>query len=279
MRTKQRIDAHQHFWIFDPLRDSWMDESSMSSIRRDFLPSHLKSLLDEERITHTIAVQADQSDAETKFLLQLAEEHDFIAGVVGWIDLKGPNLPDRLERLAHPKLLGYRHVLQGEERGYIADPLFIKGVQQVGQAGLTYDILVYAHQLSEVITLVDHCAGQPLIIDHLAKPDIKSGKIKSWEKEMRTLGSYPTLYCKVSGMVTEAHWELWSYDDLLPYLEVVFDAFGPTRCVFGSDWPVCTLAGTYAQVVDCVRRFVDENGYDEDAIFSENARRFYQLRI
>jgi len=277
MENLPLIDSHQHFWVFDPIRDTWMDEATMSKIRRDFLPEDLLPIIKDNGISNTIAVQADQSEAETLFLLKMAEQHDFILGVVGWVDLLRQDLHAQLKALDHPKLLGYRHVLQGEERGFITQQNFIEGVQQVGKHGLTYDILVYAHQLDEVITLVDHCGEQPLIIDHLAKPEIKNGRIKTWEKQMRVLSSYPNIYCKISGMITEADWQTWTYNDLLPYLDVVFDAFGQDRCVFGSDWPVCTLAGEYGQVFNIVSRYLADHDLDRNAVFSRNARNFYRL--
>lgn len=277
MVTKDIVDAHQHFWVFDPIRDTWMNQATMSVLRRDYLPGELQEIMLNQGISQTIAVQADQSEAETLYLLDLAEQYSFIAGVVGWIDLKAANLEDRLDALEHPKLVGYRHIMQGEEPGFIADPNLIKGIAEIGKRGLTYDILVYAHQLEEVITLIDQCPGQSLIINHIAKPKIAEGQIKSWEKYMRTIASYPNVYCKLSGMITEANWTEWKYEDLLPYLDIVLESFGQERCVYGSDWPVCNLAGDYGSVLKIIQKFVEERGLNASAIFSENALTFYQL--
>lgn len=273
-----RIDAHQHFWQFDPDRDQWMDPQTMQSIRRDFLPPDLITIMEDVGVTHTVAVQADQSDAETDFLMSLAAQYDWISGVVGWIDLLDPVLEDQLSR-QDGKLVGYRHVLQGEPDGFMLDPQFLSGIRQLGRQGYTYDILVYARQLPQVSALVSACADQPLIIDHLAKPEIKHQKIDEWKVIMSDLSTSSSIYCKVSGMVTEADWQSWSYDDLAPYLDHVFTMFGEDRCTFGSDWPVCTLAGSYQAVHGVLKTFIDRQGINEAKVMGENAVRFYGLEI
>lgn len=275
------IDAHQHFWQFDPDRDVWMDVQTMATIRRDFEPPDLLKIVRAHGIKHTIAVQADQSIKETRYLLNLASKYDFIAGVVGWIDLLDPDLSENIpSKLENPKLLGFRHILQAEDPSYILNGRFIHGVQTIGNAGFTYDILVYARQLPEVVTFVRECPNQKMILDHLGKPDIKAGNLHPWKENIGKIAQSEHVYCKVSGMITEADWSSWTYEKLKPFLDVVFQTFGVNRCVFGSDWPVCTLAGSYAQVLRIVSRYLDEN-YPKahEKVFWKNAVEFYGLNL
>ncbi|MBX2814803.1 MAG: amidohydrolase family protein [Saprospiraceae bacterium] len=270
------IDAHQHFWKFNPSRDEWMDPQTMGSIRRDFGPADLVPLMSECSIRGTIAVQADQSVEETEYLLSIAEQHAFVMGVVGWTDLRAGSLK-RPTWSGHPKLVGFRHVLQSEPTGFMLDPNFISGVQRIGRDGFTYDILVYAHQLPEVVQFVAQCSDQPLILDHLGKPEIRTQKLKEWQVHMSTLSQCPTLYCKLSGMVTEAEWHSWTYETLAPYLDVCLTSFGEDRCVFGYDWPVCTLAASYRQVVEVMIRYLNERGVSTQKVMSDNCLKFYGL--
>jgi L-fuconolactonase len=275
------IDAHQHFWRFNPARDAWITEA-MSAIRRDFLPGDLVPELDANGIDATIAVQADQSEAETEFLLGLAEGNQRIAGVVGWVDLRSPGIEERLEHYSKfKKLCGVRHVAQAEPSDrFLASAGFVRGLALLKQFQLTYDILIYPQQLPAAIELAGKFPGQKFVLDHLAKPEIKAKKMEPWATQIRELAGNPNVYCKLSGMVTEAGWETWKPGDFEPYLDVVFEAFGPERVMFGSDWPVCLVAGSYAQVTQLAGAYVERHAADRRAaIFGDNAIAFYGLKM
>jgi L-fuconolactonase len=274
------IDAHQHFWRFNPVRDAWITEE-MSVIRRDFLPDDLAPELNACGVDATIAVQADQSEAETEFLLGLAEGNPRIAGVVGWVDLRSPHIESRMEHFSKfKKFTGVRHVAQVEpDDRFLVRPEFVRGVSLLKRFGLTYDILIYPRQLPAAIELVGKLPGQKFVIDHLAKPEIRAKKLTPWAAQMRELAANPNVYCKLSGMVTEADWKNWKPEDFDLYLEAVFDAFGAKRLMFGSDWPVCLVAASYATVKNVVASYVDRHAPEaKSAIFGENAQRFYQTR-
>jgi L-fuconolactonase len=275
-----KIDSHQHFWRYDAARDAWITDS-MAVLKRDFLPEHLAPELTANGIDASIAVQADQSEKETTFLLELAEKNERIAGVVGWVDLLSPVVPERLEYFSHfSKLRGFRHVAQSEpDDGFLAREDFVKGVAQLRAFGFTYDILIYPRQLPAAIELVTKLPEQRFVVDHLGKPDIKSGKISPWAAQMKEIAQNENVFCKISGLVTEAGWKQWKADDFKPYLDVVFNAFGVDRLMFGSDWPVCLLAGTYSQVKQLIHNYL--KGFsqtDQDKIFGGNALRFYGLK-
>jgi L-fuconolactonase len=275
------IDAHQHFWRFNPARDSWITEE-MSVIRRDFLPGDIGLEIERNQIDATIAVQADQSEAETAFLLGLAEGNRRVAGVVGWVDLQSVQVERRLEYFSKfEKLRGVRHVAQAEaDDRFLVRPDFVRGVSHLRRFQLTYDILIYPRQMSAAIELVGKLPEQKFVVDHLAKPEIKARKLEPWAARMRELATNPNVYCKLSGMVTEADWKNWKPTDFEPYLEFVFEAFGAERLMFGSDWPVCLVAANYAQVKDVIASFVDRNAPGaKAAIFGENAARFYQTEL
>jgi L-fuconolactonase len=276
-----RIDAHQHFWRFDPLRDLWITDE-MAAIRRDSLPGDLEPELDANGIDATIAVQADQSEAETEFLLGLAEGNRRIAGVVGWVDLRSDGVERRLEHFAgFKKLRGVRHVAQAEaDDRFLVRGDFLLGVGLLRQFQLTYDILIYPRQLPAAIELVGKFPEQKFVVDHLAKPKIKAKKIEPWAGLIRELSSNPNVYCKVSGMVTEAEWGRWRPADFEPYLDVVFEAFGEERVMFGSDWPVCLVAASYRQVTHLVESYIKKHVADRRAaIFGDNAVEFYGLKM
>ncbi len=274
-----RIDAHQHFWRFDAARDAWITDE-MAALRRDFLPTDLAPLLAAQGMDGTVAVQADQSEAETEFLLGLADDHPFIRGVVGWVDLTADDLTRRLEGFSvFERLRGLRHIAQAEADDFLAREDVVRGIGRLREFGLTYDILVYAHQLAAALTLVERLPDQPFVVDHCAKPRIRAREIEPWATHMRQLARHPNVCCKVSGVVTEADWERWHLDHVRPYLDVVFTAFGPDRLMFGSDWPVCLLAGSYARVTELIARYVEELSDDErDALFGGTAVRFYGLK-
>lgn len=273
-----RIDSHQHFWKFDPVRDAWID-SSMEKIAQDFLPKDLKPLLRQNQMDGCVAVQADQSEAETEFLLDLAEENSFIKGVVGWVDLSADDLSKRLNFFSkNPLFKGIRHILQAEKEGFMLQDSFLKGIAQLKDFNLTYDILIYPHQLEEANKMIEKNPHQAFVLDHLAKPYIKDQKIERWTSHIKQLAKNRNVYCKLSGMITEADWNHWQAKDFDKYLSVALEAFGVDRLMFGSDWPVCLLAGSYQHVVKIVDQFIMKlNPKDQDKIMGENAQNFYNL--
>jgi len=274
------IDSHQHFWRYDSRRDAWITEE-MSVLKRDFLPEDLIPQLRANRVEGSIAVQASQSESETTFLLDLAEQFDAIKGVVGWVDLCDPDLPKRLEHFSHfEKLRGFRHIVQSEpdDRFMLREDV-LTGIRHLGEFEFTYDILIYPHQLPAAIELAERLPHQPFVLDHLAKPLIRSGVISPWADQIRLLAANPNVYCKVSGLITEADWRQWRETDFKPYLDVVFDAFGPERLMFGSDWPVCLLAADYGEVRQLLAKYLDDFPVEQrDKIFGGNAERFYRLK-
>ena len=272
------IDAHQHFWHFDPVRDSWITDD-MAIIQRDFLPADLEPILAENGIDGCVAVQASQSEEETLFLVKMAQTYDIVKGVVGWVDLQSDTLTERLEAFSqHSQIKGYRHVAQGEPADFLARPTVTKGIRQLAQFGLTYDILIYPSQLKATLHLVRAVPEVNFVIDHLAKPYIRKQEISRWSNFMAEIARHKNVSCKLSGMVTEADWQNWSKKDFFPYLNVVFESFGPDRLMFGSDWPVCLVAANYTQVKTLVEEYVAPWGDDVRAkVFGENAIAFYGL--
>ena len=274
------IDSHQHFWRYDAVRDAWITEA-MAVLQRDFLPEHLVTELTANAMDASVAVQADQSETETMLLLDFAKKNERTAGVVGWVDLRSPNLAERLEYFSRfPQLRGFRHIAQAEpDDRFLVREDFVRGVAQLRTFGFTYDILVYPKQLPAAIELVARLPEQRFVIDHLAKPEIKAGKTEPWATYMRKIAQHQNVFCKVSGLVTEGDWKHWKPDDFRPYLDVLFDAFGPNRLMFGSDWPVCLLAGTYRHVKQLVETYVkDFSQADREKIFGGNAALFYGLK-
>lgn len=274
----QRIDSHQHFWIFDPVRDSWIDES-MQRIQRDFLPEDLFLALNKNQFEGCVAVQADQTEAQTHFLLDLAKQNDFIKGVVGWVDLLDKNISERLEFFSdEKKLKGFRHVVQGEADDFMLRPDFRNGIEALKAFDYTYDILIFHRQLPAAIDLANRFPNQAFVLDHIAKPDIKSGDIQSWKKNIAELAKTENVMCKISGMVTEANWKTWTADDLKPYLDVVFENFTPNRLLFGSDWPVCLGASEYDLLVKTLEDYMAQLPIEQqEMIWSGNAKKFYKL--
>ena len=270
-----RIDSHQHFWRYSAAEYPWMKPEW--PIRRDFLPPDLAPLLAAAGLDGSIAVQARQSLEENRFLLDLADRHPLVKGVVGWVDLRSPDVADQLRDFAaHPKAVGVRHVVQDEpDDGFMLGADFQRGIAALKQFDLTYDILIYPKQLPAAICLVERFPDQPFVLDHLAKPVIREGLLSPWREQIAELARFPNVCCKVSGMITEANWTGWHADDFRPYLDVVFAAFGPGRLMYGSDWPVALLAGTYAQAHHLVDAVVARS--DKDAVFGSNAARFYGI--
>ncbi len=274
-----KIDAHQHFWKFDPVRDSWINDE-MSVIQRDFLPHDLYPLLAQHNIDGCVTVQSDQSENENVFQLSNADKYDFIKGVVGWVDLQANNIEERLEYYSQfKKLKGFRHVLQGEpQRDFMLRPAFMYGISLLQKYGFTYDILIFPYQLQYSYQFITAFPDQLFVIDHIAKPYIKDNKMDEWKKDMFKIASCENVYCKISGMVTEANWKTWKKDHFTPYLDVVTEAFGTNRIMFGSDWPVCHLAASYEQIMDIVECYFSSCSENEKAmIFGKNAVNFYKL--
>ena len=273
-----RIDSHQHFWQFDPVRDSWIDES-MLKIQKDFMPENLLPLLTENAFSGCVAVQADQSEEQTNFLLDLASKNDFIKGVVGWVDLLDKNVANRLHHFSvYEKLKGFRHVVQGEADDFMLRNDFRNGIAALKQYNYTYDILIFHRQLPAAIDLVNSFPDQAFVIDHIAKPDIKSGTIASWKKDITEIAKAENVMCKISGMVTEADWNHWQTTDLKPYLDVIFESFSANNLMFGSDWPVCNLAADYSKVVKTLEDYISQlSNQDQQKIWSNNAKSFYKL--
>jgi L-fuconolactonase len=273
-----RIDSHQHFWRFNPADYGWM--KSDWPIRRNFLPVDLEKELRASNLDGCVAVQARQSLEESRWLLQLAEGAPMIRGVVGWVDLCSPNVEKELEGLARrPKFVGVRHVAQDEpDDRFILREDFQRGIGTLRRFGLTYDLLIFPRQLPAAIALAERFPEQPFVLDHLSKPPIKDRVLSPWREQIRQLAKFSDVLCKVSGMVTEADWQNWRADDFKPYLDVVFEAFGPDRLMFGSDWPVCLLAGSYQRVIELVENYVSRLGSDTEAkFFGGNAAKFYGL--
>ena len=252
----------------------------MELLKQDYLPPNLALLTKATGIDGTVAVQARQTLAETEWLLDLADRYALIKGVVGWLDLCSPHLPDQLARFAgHPKLCGIRHVVQDEpDDQFMLREEFVRGIGLLAGHNLTYDILIYPRHLPAACELVARFPDQPFVLDHIAKPCIKDGRLEPWGAGIRRLAAMPNVFCKVSGMVTEADWQDWQQIDFQPYLELVFEAFGPERIMFGSDWPVCTVAASYAAVLDLVAAYVRQLSASEQArVWGETAQEFYRL--
>jgi len=280
MLETMRMDAHQHFWDYSPQAYGWISEN-MPEIRRTFSPNDLKPVLEKNNIGACISVQARQSIAENNYLLGLAEQHDFIKGVVGWVDFRSDQVDKSLESyMENPWMKGFRHVIQDEpDDEFIIQKDFIKGVKRCQQYGYTYDILIFEKHLSATAQFLEHFDGQAFVLDHIGKPLIGTVLTQNWEEGIRRIAQYKNLHCKVSGMVTEANWKKWRYEDFVPFLDIIVDAFGVDRIMFGSDWPVCLLgAEDYGQVLGIIERYFHSYSEEDQAkIFGLNARKFYNI--
>ena len=277
----RRIDAHQHFWRYRPDTHAWINDE-MSILKRDFLPEDLEPLLRANGFDGTIAVQSQQDVVETDWLLSLAGEYDFIRGVVGWVDLGSRDVERDLSRLSqHLKLVGVRHGVQDEAPGFMAGGDFRRGIAALEQYGLSYDILIYEQQILEALDFVRAFPRQRFVLDHIGKPDIRAhlagtAKMDAWRDGIRLLARNENVYCKLSGMVTEAEWSKWRPTDFTPYIETVVDAFTPARCMIGSDWPVCTLGGTYDRVTSVVSLFIQSLSlHEQELVFGGAAEGAY----
>lgn len=274
-----KLDSHQHFWKYDAAQYGWMKPAW--PIRRDYLPDDLQPLLARCGLDGAIAVQARQSVEESRWLLELADQHPLIKGVVGWVDLRSERVEDELARFApHPRFVGVRHVVQDEpDDDFMLRPEFLRGIGKLRQFDLRYDLLIFPKQLPAAIELVRRFPDQPFVLDHLAKPFIRDGLLSPWREQIRALAEYPNVMCKVSGMVTEAHWQNWRAADFRPYLDVVFTAFGPERLMLGSDWPVSLLAATYEESFGLVSDYLEQfPAAVRDQVLGGNAAKFYGVK-
>ena len=273
------IDAHQHFWNFNPVRDQWIT-GEMKELQRDFLPDEMEIVFKQNKVGGSVVVQADPSENENDYLLDLADQYHFIKGVVGWIDLKEALVEERLKYYHQfSRMKGFRNLLQGEkQRDVMLDPSFQRGIGLLNKYGFSYDLLILPDQLGFTEKLVAAFPDQRFVIDHLAKPFIKEGNISEWNLSIKKFAGYQNVYCKVSGMVNEADWKYWEEKDFRPYLDTIVETFGTKRLLFGSDWPVCLLAGTYDEVKQIAVNYFQSFSISEQAdFFGGNAQVFYQL--
>jgi L-fuconolactonase len=274
-----RIDSHQHFWEYHPSRQTWMN-NEMGALKKDFLPADLHPLLVASKLDGCVAVQASQTEAETDFLLQLAGEYDFIKGIVGWVNLMAEDVEERLSYYREfKKIKGFRHVLHDEaDIDFMLRPAFLNGISYLKKYGFSYDILIYPQHLPNTLKLVQQFPNQAFVVDHIAKPNIRERKLDQWQSDLQALANNENVYCKISGMVTEAKWKDWKKEDFTIYLDTVLELFGIKRLMYGSDWPVCTLSASYADMIAIVESYFSKfSANEKDCFFGHNARRFYNL--
>ncbi|MEE1944262.1 amidohydrolase family protein [Pedobacter sp. KR3-3] len=272
------IDSHVHFWQFDPVKDAWINEE-MAVLQRDFSPADYCALQTENGIDGCIAVQADQSEQETAFLVDLAKHNPIIKGVVGWVDLKSKVIEEKLSFYAkEPMIKGWRHIVQAENEGFLLQPEFIRGVRALKNHGYTYDILVKHNQLPEVMQFIDQLGEQPLVIDHCAKPDLNNKDISAWTAQLKTIAQASHVYCKLSGLLTEGDWNNPDKQLIFKCLDVVFESFGTDRLLFGSDWPVMLLSKKYSYWMQMVGEYMQQfSKQEQQLVFGDNAIKFYKL--
>ena len=272
------IDTHVHFWKYDKVRDAWIT-NDMKILKQDYVPAYLIPTLKRNGVDGCVAVQASQSEYETHFLVELSKTHSEIKGVVGWIDLLNKNLEERLQFFSQFDVIkGWRHVVQSESNDFLLREDFQNGIKALAPFKCTYDILIYHYQLKAAVDFVSKFPNQKFVIDHCAKPDIGKKNIDEWKVLMKQMAQHPNVYCKLSGLLTETKWKQWSPADFYPYLDVVFEAFGTDRLMFGSDWPVMLLSGIYVQWKSLLEKYM-ENFVEEDRlkVFGKNAIQFYNL--
>src|ERR1700722_17671031 len=274
-----RIDAHQHFWIYNRREYDWIDEA-MAAIRRDFLPADLKPELEQAGFAGSVLVQVRQTLEETRWLLELAENNPFILGVVGWVDLRSPGVRADLQSFAgNSKLVGIRHIVQGEPDDFLLDADFLRGISMLQEFDLAYHLPIYTKHLPLAAEFVKRFPRQRFVLDHLAKRPIRSGAIDLWARGIRELALFPNVHGKVSGLVTEADWQGWNPEQVRPYLDIAFESFGAKRLMIGSDWPVCNVAASYARVVNLVKDYMSgHTPEDREAVFGGNAANFWRLK-
>lgn len=275
------LDSHHHFWMYNIAEYDWINDD-MRVIRRDFLPPDLENEMKWSGVSGVVSVQARQSLAETEWLLGLAWDYDFIKGVVGWVDLCNENVEEKLvSYTSNTKLVGIRHVLQGEpDDKFMLREDFLRGISLLERYNLTYDILIYPKHLPYATELVKMFPHQKFVLDHLAKPYIKDNVIEPWKSDIEALAANQNVYCKISGMVTEADWTNWKPETFYPYIDTVTGAFGYDRVMVGSDWPVCLVAGSYADVMNIPLKYFENLPADTlNKIKALNCKQFYGLKV
>jgi L-fuconolactonase len=277
------VDAHQHFWKLDlPFEYDWLRTPQHQPICRDYLPDDLAEHLRRTGVQKSVFVQTQHNLDENRWVLGMAEQHDFIAGVVGWVDLASQQCEDQLLQFRdNPRFVGIRHITQDEpDENYIVRPDVIRGLRVLQKHGVPFDLLFFVQHLKHAATLGRELPELPMVIDHLSKPKIREQTMDGWKQDMRAAAEFPNIHCKLSGMVTEADWQNWKPDDLRPYVEFVLESFGPERCMFGSDWPVCELAGSYEQVYATLNELIASlSATEKSAILGQNAIDFYGLNV
>lgn len=272
------IDAHQHFWELGRFGYEWLDADACKPIKRTYLPADLKTHLDATGVDRSIFVQTQHNVAENDWVLSLCEQNEFLAGMVGWVDLTSTACEAQLEKYKdNPHFVGIRHVTHDEpDDNFIIRDDVLRGLAVLEKHKMPFDLLFFVKHLHHAQTLGQKFPALPMVIDHLSKPEIKAGKMDNWEADFRAAAKFPNIYCKISGMVTEADWQNWKADDLRPYVEIALDAFGPERCMYGSDWPVCELAGSYERVIGAAREVLSQlSDSEQSRIFGETAIEFY----
>ena len=277
------IDSHQHFWQRDlPFDYDWLEAPENHRINRDFLPDDLASHLEKTGVTHSVFVQTQHNLEENRWALQLAQENAFLCGVVGWVDLASESCESQLQEFKdHDLFVGIRHITQDEpDDDFIVRPEILRGLKILEQHQVPFDLLFYAKHLHHAPAVARHVPDLPLVIDHLSKPKIRDADHERWSQELKAASAFPNVYCKLSGMITEASWDSWTVDDLKPFVETALECFGAERLMYGSDWPVCELAGSYEQVHHALDSLLKElSDSERNSIFCETAREFYNLQI
>jgi L-fuconolactonase len=280
MYRRMKIDSHLHFWNYEPVKDAWITDE-MGVLKQDFSPDQLLPLCMAQGIEAGVAVQADQSEAETAYLIGLSQAYGFIQGVVGWVNLRSPDVADRLDHFSQYSVVkGYRHIVQSEQQDdFLLREDFCLGVAELGRRGLTYDVLIYPKHLPYALEFVRRFPNQRFMVDHIAKPAIREGQFETWRQALEPFGREPHVSCKIAGLTTEAHWHVWQYGDFARYLDAVLEIFGSDRLVFGSDWPVCLVGADYAQTCRILSENIAQLGEAEkEKIWGGNCTRFYNLQ-
>jgi L-fuconolactonase len=273
-----QVDTHVHFWKYDKVKDGWIT-GNMKELQQDYLPQTISTTLKRNGIDGCVAVQVSQAELETLFLMELAKTYPIIKGVTGWVDLQNENIEERLQYFSqYPIIKGWRHIVQSEPDDFLLQKNFQRGIQALELYGYTYDLLIYPRQLPSALKFISLFPGNKFVIDHCAKPDIAHKKIEEWKPLMQEIAKHPNVFCKLSGLFTEAKWKEWSPSEFYPYLDTVFDAFGTDRLMFGSDWPVMLLSGIYVQWKSLLEKYMENFDTEErEKVFGMNAIKFYNL--